>query len=48
MKPFVAYKIEIQLKEELDMERLNTWEREIFRKIRIWTSGRTRNMENKN
>jgi len=33
VKPVVAYKSEIQFKEEMDMKRLNTWEREIFRKI---------------
>jgi hypothetical protein len=37
-----------QLKEEMDLKSLNTWDREIFRKIRICTSGITRNMEDKN
>jgi hypothetical protein len=33
VKPVVAYKSETQFKEEMDMKRLNTWVREIFRKI---------------
>jgi hypothetical protein len=33
VKPIVAYKSETQFKEEMDMKKLNTWEREIFRKI---------------
>lgn len=33
VKPVVAHKSETQLKDEMDKKRLNTWEREIFRKI---------------
>jgi len=33
VKLVVVHKSETQLKDEMDMQRLNTWERKIFRKI---------------
>jgi hypothetical protein len=44
VKPVVAYRCETWAVVEVDMKRLNTWERKILRRI---TSGTARDMENK-
>ena len=47
VKLVVEYGSETRPVREMDMKRLNTWEKKILRMI-IWTSGRIRNVENKN
>ena len=44
MKPVVAYRRETWAVAEVDMKRLNTWERKMLRRI---TSGRARDTEKK-